>query len=35
VEFRFRHAYGSWCYLEASSNERMDDPSIKGIVINS
>ncbi len=35
LEFRFRHADGSWRYLEAVVNNLLDDPSLAGIVLNS
>jgi PAS domain S-box-containing protein len=35
VEFRFRHADGSWRYLEAIGYNRLEDPSVKGMVVNS
>ena len=34
VEMRFRHAEGSWCYIETIGNNLLDDPDIGGIVIN-
>jgi PAS domain S-box-containing protein len=35
VEFRFRHADGSWRFLEAVSNNLLADPSVSGMVVNS
>nr|MDQ5828085.1 PAS domain S-box protein [Chloroflexota bacterium] len=35
VEFRFRHTDGSWCHLEAIGNNLLDDPNIRGMVVNS
>ncbi len=35
VEFRFRHADGSWRYLEAVSSNLLDEESVGGIVVNS
>ena len=35
LEFRFRHRDGSWRYLEAVGQSRLDDPEIAGVVINS
>jgi PAS domain S-box-containing protein len=35
VEFRFRHADGSWRYLEAVSNNLLADPGVRGLVVNS
>ncbi|MEX2100555.1 MAG: EAL domain-containing protein, partial [Acidimicrobiia bacterium] len=34
VEFRFRHADGSWRVVEAVATNLLDDPSVKGIVIS-
>ncbi|HUG15824.1 MAG TPA: PAS domain S-box protein [Thermomicrobiales bacterium] len=34
VSYRFRHADGSWRWLEASARSLVDDPAIDGIVIN-
>jgi diguanylate cyclase (GGDEF)-like protein/PAS domain S-box-containing protein len=34
VEFRFKHLNGSWRYLEASGNNRMEDPEVRGLVLN-
>jgi diguanylate cyclase (GGDEF)-like protein/PAS domain S-box-containing protein len=34
-EFRFRHANGSWVYIESSGKNRLDDSVIQGVVINS
>lgn len=34
AEFRFRHANGSWVYLEALGNNCLDNPAINGIIIN-
>jgi diguanylate cyclase (GGDEF)-like protein/PAS domain S-box-containing protein len=34
-EFRFRHANGSWIYIESSAMNRLDDPVIQGLVVNS
>ena len=34
IEFRVRHADGSWRYVEAASNVRFDDPSVRGAVVN-
>lgn len=31
--FRFRHADGSWRYLEASANGMVDDPAVNGVVV--
>lgn len=35
LEFRFRHRDGSWRYLEAVGQSRLDDKEIAGIVVNS
>jgi len=35
LEFRFRHRDGSWRYLEAVGQSRLEDPDIAGVVINS
>ena len=35
VEFRSRHADGSWRYLEAVANSMLDEPEMSGIVVNS
>ncbi len=35
MEFRFQHADGSWRYLEAVGQNRLSDPDICGMVINS
>ncbi|MEY2467295.1 MAG: two-component system, cell cycle sensor histidine kinase and response regulator CckA [Verrucomicrobiota bacterium] len=34
-EFRFRHADGSWRYLETVGQNRLADPEIAGMVLNS
>lgn len=34
IPFRVRHADGSWCEVEAASNVMLDEPSIRGIVVN-
>jgi PAS domain S-box-containing protein len=33
AEFRFRHADGSWRYIEGIGNDLLDDPSVRGIVV--
>jgi|GEM_PF-1205000 len=33
-EFRMRDAQGQWRWLEAVSNNLLDDPNVKGIVVN-
>jgi two-component system sensor histidine kinase/response regulator len=35
VGFRFRHADGSWRYLEAIGNNLLANPGVSGVVINS
>jgi len=35
VEFRFRHADGSWRYLEAVGSNLLADPGVRGLVVNS
>ena len=35
VEFRFRCADGTWCYLEAVGNNLLANPSVQGMVVNS
>jgi diguanylate cyclase (GGDEF)-like protein/PAS domain S-box-containing protein len=35
VEFRYRHADGSWVCLEAVGSNRLDDSAIVGFVVNS
>jgi PAS domain S-box-containing protein len=35
IETRFRHADGSWCWIEATLQNRVDDPDINGILVNS
>jgi PAS domain S-box-containing protein len=35
VETRFRRADGSWCWIEATMQNRLDDDAIGGILINS
>jgi PAS domain S-box-containing protein len=34
-EFRFRHANGSWIYLEAIGNNLLSDPEVNGLVVTS
>jgi diguanylate cyclase (GGDEF)-like protein/PAS domain S-box-containing protein len=33
-EFRLRRVDGSWCWVEAVSTNRLDDPAVRGIVVN-
>ena len=35
VEVRFRHADGTWCWIEAIIRDRLDDPVIDGILVTS
>jgi diguanylate cyclase (GGDEF)-like protein/PAS domain S-box-containing protein len=35
VELRFRHADGSWRHLESRCTNLLEDPAVRGIVINS
>jgi len=35
LEFRFKHINGSWKWLETSGQNFLDNPHIKGIIINS
>ena len=35
IETRFRHADRSWCWIEATLQNRFDDPNINGILVNS
>lgn len=35
LEYRFRHANGSWVFVESVGSSFLDDPSIKGVVLNS
>ncbi|WP_458187235.1 PAS domain S-box protein [Haladaptatus sp. NG-WS-4] len=35
VTYRFRHADGSWRYLETTGENRLEDPAIEGLVHNS
>ncbi|MGI9050403.1 MAG: PAS domain S-box protein [Rubrobacteraceae bacterium] len=35
VEFRIRHADGSWVYFESIANNLIDDPDVNGVVVNS
>ncbi|RXK47706.1 PAS domain S-box protein [Halorientalis pallida] len=35
VEVRFKHADGSWCWIEATMRNRLDDDVIDGILLNS
>ncbi len=34
VEYRFRHQDGSWCYLESTVTNLINDPSVRGMAIN-
>ena len=35
IETRFRHADGSWLWIESTLQNRLDDPDIGGILVNS
>ena len=35
LEFRFRHKDGTWRYLEAAGQNRLTEPEIGAIVVNS
>jgi PAS domain S-box-containing protein len=35
VEYRARHADGSWCWLEANGNNQLDNPAVEGYIVNS
>src|SRR5690606_2669176 len=35
LECRFRHADGSWVFVESLGSSLLDDPGIKGVVLNS
>jgi PAS domain S-box-containing protein len=35
VEYRARHADGSWRWMEANGNNQLDNPAVEGYVINS
>ena len=35
TEYRFRHADGSWVWLESTAQNLLADPSVHGIVVNS
>jgi PAS domain S-box-containing protein len=35
IETRFHHADGSWCWIEATLQNRFEDPDINGILVNS
>ncbi len=34
-EVRMRRKDGSWCHLEATASNRMHDPAVRGVIINS
>ncbi|HEV2994142.1 MAG TPA: EAL domain-containing protein [Acidimicrobiia bacterium] len=33
-EFRLRRADGTWCWVEAVGTDRLDDPAVRGVVVN-
>jgi len=35
VEYRARHADGSWRWLEANGNNQLDNPAVEGYIVNS
>ena len=35
VQFRFKHADGSWRWLEATTTNLLEEPAVRGIVVNS
>ena len=35
VEYRARHADGSWRWMEANGNNQLDNPAIEGYIVNS
>ncbi|MFB6250689.1 MAG: PAS domain-containing sensor histidine kinase [Halobellus sp.] len=35
IETRFRRADGSWCWIESTLQNRLEDPAIDGILVNS
>jgi len=35
VEYRARHADGSWRWMEARSNNQLDNPAVEGYIVNS
>jgi PAS domain S-box-containing protein len=35
VEYRVRHADGSWRWMEANGSNRLDNPAVEGYVVNS
>jgi PAS domain S-box-containing protein len=34
VEYRYRRADGSWLYMEGIASNHLDDPAIKGVIVN-
>ena len=34
ADYQFRHADGSWVYLESRGTNRLDDPIIQGVIVN-
>ncbi len=35
LEYRYRHRNGSWCWLESTAHNRLDDPAVGGVVVTS
>lgn len=34
IEFRIRHANGAWVWMEAVANNLLNDPNVRGVVVN-
>jgi PAS domain S-box-containing protein len=34
IEFRIRHANGAWVWMEAVGNNLLNDPNVRGVVVN-
>jgi PAS domain S-box-containing protein len=35
VQYRFRHADGTWVYMEAVGSNHLDDSAVRGVILNS
>jgi PAS domain S-box-containing protein len=35
AEYRFRHADGSWVFIESVGSNHLEDPAIRGLIVNS
>ena len=35
IEYRARHADGSWRWMETNANDKLDDPAVEGYILNS